>query len=96
MGGVFLVSSLELRGKVKCSKELREKDLKENARELPGGPVVKDSALSLLWVGLLLWLGFPRQGSNLSPICNLRHRLWQCQILNPLAGYQISNAIEMS
>lgn len=48
MGGVFLVSSLELRGKVKCSKELREKDLKENARELPGGPVVKDSALSLL------------------------------------------------
>ena len=32
--------------------------LKATSRKFPGGPVVKDPALSLLWLQLLLWRGF--------------------------------------
>ena len=49
--------------------------LKILLEEFPGGPAVKDSALSLLWLGLLLWHGFdPRPRTSARPVRGKRKR----------------------
>ena len=63
MGTSQVLNLLSHSGNSKKSSFLKQSALhQEVVLELPGGLAVKDSALSLLWLGLQLWCRFDASG----------------------------------